>query len=51
MHFQESETVELTAIFIDDIKKEIISFANCNGGSTAIKANRSSAKDKIYTFK
>lgn len=36
MHFQESETVELTAIFIDDIKKEIISFANCNGGTLYI---------------
>lgn len=28
MHFQESETVELKEIVADDIKKEIIAFAN-----------------------
>lgn len=32
MLFQESETVELKEIVVDDIKKEIIAFANCNGG-------------------
>ena len=32
MSFRESETVELKEILIDDIKKEIIAFANCNGG-------------------
>ncbi len=33
MHFQETETVELKAIVCDDIKKEIIAFANCEGGT------------------
>ena len=32
MKFQETETVELKAIVLDDIKKEIIAFANCDGG-------------------
>ena len=32
MIFQESETIELKEIVTDDIKKEIIAFANCNGG-------------------
>lgn len=32
MVFQESETVELKEVIVDDIKKEIIAFANCNGG-------------------
>lgn len=32
MLFQESETVELKEIVVDEIKKEIIAFANCNGG-------------------
>lgn len=32
MTFQESETVELKAIVVEDIKKEIIAFANCKGG-------------------
>lgn len=32
MRFQETETVELKAIVLDDIKKEIIAFANCDGG-------------------
>ena len=32
MTFQESETVELKEIVIDDIKKEIIAFANSEGG-------------------
>lgn len=27
--FQESETVELKAIVVEDIKKEVIAFANC----------------------
>ena len=29
MLFQESETVELKEVIVDDIKKEIIAFANC----------------------
>ena len=32
MHYQENETVELKATVVEDIKKEIIAFANCNGG-------------------
>lgn len=32
MIFQESETVELKSVVVDDIKKEIIAFANCEGG-------------------
>ena len=36
MHFRESETVELKEVVIDDIKKEIIAFANCDGGKLYI---------------
>ncbi len=36
MTFQESETVELKAIIVEDIKKEIIAFANCEGGKLYI---------------
>lgn len=36
MTFQESETVELKTIVVDDIKKEIIAFANCDGGKLYI---------------
>ena len=36
MIFQESETVELKAIVVEDIKKEIIAFANCEGGKLYI---------------
>lgn len=36
MIFQESETIELKEIVTDDIKKEIIAFANCNGGKLYI---------------
>lgn len=36
MLFQESETVELKEIVVDEIKKEIIAFANCNGGKLYI---------------
>ena len=32
MVFRESETVELKSIVVEDIKKEIIAFANCEGG-------------------
>ena len=32
MLFKESETIELKEIVVDDIKKEIIAFANCDGG-------------------
>ncbi len=33
MKFRETETVELKSIVTDDIKKEIIAFANCDGGT------------------
>lgn len=33
MLFQESESVELKEIYVDDIRKEIIAFANTNGGT------------------
>ena len=36
MIFRESETVELKEIVVDDIKKEIIAFANCEGGKLYI---------------
>ena len=36
MKYQESETVELKAIVVEDIKKEIIAFANSNGGTLYI---------------
>lgn len=36
MDFYESETVELKEIVVDDIKKEIIAFANCEGGKVYI---------------
>lgn len=36
MRFQETETVELKAIVQDDIKKEMIAFANCDGGTVYI---------------
>lgn len=36
MVYQESETVELKSIVVDEIKKEIIAFANCEGGKMYI---------------
>ncbi len=36
MLFQESETVELKEIVVDDVRKEIIAFANCQGGTLYI---------------
>lgn len=36
MLFRESEIVELKAVVVDDIKKEIIAFANCDGGKLYI---------------
>lgn len=36
MIFRESETVELKSIVVEDIKKEIIAFANANGGTIYI---------------
>lgn len=39
MQFQETETVELKAIIQDDIKKEIIAFANCDGGTIYVGVN------------
>ena len=37
MLFRESETIELKERVVDDIKKEMIAFANCNGGRRMIK--------------
>ena len=36
MVFRESESVELKEVVVDDIKKEIIAFANCDGGKLYI---------------
>ena len=36
MKFRETETVELKSIVMDDLKKEIIAFANCNGGTVYV---------------
>jgi len=36
MLFREGETIELKEKFVDDIKKEIIAFANCEGGTLYI---------------
>ena len=36
MKFQETEMVELKAVAQDSIKKEIIAFANCNGGTVYV---------------
>ena len=36
MPYQESETVELKSVVVDDIKKEIIAFANCDGRKSYI---------------
>lgn len=36
MIFRESETIELKEVVVDDIKKEIIAFANCAGGKLYI---------------
>ena len=36
MLFRGSETVELKEVVVDDIKKEIIAFANCDGGKLYI---------------
>lgn len=36
MIFRESETIELKEVVVDDIKKEIIAFANCDGGKLYI---------------
>ena len=36
MTFRESETIELKEIVVDEIKKEIIAFANCDGGKLYI---------------
>ena len=36
MVFRESEKVELKEIVVNDIRKEIIAFANCNGGKLYI---------------
>ena len=36
MTFRESETIELKAIVVEDIRKEIVAFANCEGGKLYI---------------
>ncbi len=36
MELKESETVELKEIVVEDIKKEIVAFANCNGGKIIV---------------
>ncbi len=36
MRFRETEKVELKAVVRDDIKKEIIAFANCDGGTVFV---------------
>lgn len=36
MRFRETEIVELKSIVTDDIKKEIIAFANCDGGTVYV---------------
>ena len=36
MRFQETETIELKSIVLDDIKKEIIAFANSDGGTVYV---------------
>ena len=36
MVFRGSEKVELKEIVVNDIRKEIIAFANCNGGKVYI---------------
>ena len=41
MIYRESETVELKEIVIDDIKKEAIAFANCEGGVLYVGINDS----------
>ena len=39
MVYQESETVELKSIVVEDIKKEIVAFANCDGGKLYVGVN------------
>lgn len=41
MVFQESETVELKQVVVEDIKKEIISFANSDGGTLYVGVSNS----------
>lgn len=36
MDFRESETIELKSVVVDDVKKEIIAFANSSGGTLYI---------------
>lgn len=40
MRFRETEIVELKSIVMDDIKKEIIAFANCDGGTVYVGGGR-----------
>ena len=43
MLFRESETIELKEVVVDEIKKEIIAFANCDG-ENCILASRMTAR-------
>ena len=36
MSFRESETVELKSVVVDDIKKEVVAFANSDGGTVYV---------------
>ena len=36
MKFRKTETIELKSIVMDDLKKEIIAFANCDGGTVYV---------------
>lgn len=48
MIFRESETVELKAIVVEDIKKEIIAFANCKGGKLYIGVQDDGTVSGLY---
>jgi ATP-dependent DNA helicase RecG len=39
MDYKESETVEWKTIVVEDIRKEVVAFANCNGGKILIGIN------------
>ena len=36
MKYQENESVELKEVYVEDVRKEIIAFANTNGGTVYI---------------
>ena len=47
MNLFESETVELKEIYTPDVKKEIIAFANTNGGTTSAPASEDAIRMMI----